>query len=85
MTMKATKRLIDSVWTLECKELPNDRVRVLHYSRHDAEGYEKESELPKLRTILDKERNLLAVEIDGWTYAVINQKHIFDYGRPTAK
>ena len=44
--MKATKRLITSVWTVEFEKVSDGKVKILNYSRNDSEGYEREKELP---------------------------------------
>ena len=52
--MKATKRLIDSVWTVEYNILSPTEVEILKFSREDPEGYEKERQLPQCGIIEDK-------------------------------
>jgi hypothetical protein len=93
MTMKATKRLIDSVWTLEYEFVPGGGVKILNYNREDPEGYEKEHDLPQCRIIEDEKRNITDVLIrnqykpfDGvtkdncdWDLKVVNPRYIFDY------
>lgn len=43
----AVKRLIDSVWAIRYEILPSNKVKIISYSREDAEGYDREDELPK--------------------------------------
>jgi hypothetical protein len=92
--MKATHRLIDSVWTLEYELDEAGNITILKYSRSDQEGYDKEKELPQCTVVENTERTVLAVYIRdsyepfGWVnanncdrvYVVSNPKHIFDYG-----
>ena len=54
--MKATLRLIDSVWTAEFEVINKTEktVRLIKFSRDDSEGYEKERELPQC-TIVETE------------------------------
>lgn len=91
--MKATKRLIDSVWTLEYEFVPGGGIKILNYNREDPEGYEKEDELPQCQIIEDDHRTVTDVLIrnkykpfDGvnkdncdWNVKVVNPKYIFDY------
>ena len=91
--MKATKRLIDSVWTVEFNILNENEVEILKYSREDPEGYEKERELPQHRLVEDENRTAVELLIRDkydafeWVneencdhrYKVTNPKHIFDY------
>ncbi len=80
-TEKATKRLIDSVWTLEFRRVAGaDRlIEVVNYSRDDKDGYERALQLPKLKTTENSDRILTHAEIDGKTYAVQNPQHVFSY------
>ncbi|RPJ74278.1 MAG: hypothetical protein EHM20_10880 [Alphaproteobacteria bacterium] len=90
---KATKRLIDSVWTVTYKLLENGKVEILGYNREDREGYEKEGKLPMCR-ILEEEKGRIAKELllmpyESHTfcnesncterYVIENQKNIFSY------
>ena len=91
--MKATKRLIDSVWTLEFEVLNENEVKILKYSRDDKEGYDNERILPQCRVVEDDDRNAISVLIRDkydafeWvdekncdkTYKVANVMHIFSY------
>ena len=91
--MKATKRLIDSVWTVEYNVIDNDFVEIISYSREDKEGYEKENILPQCSVIEDDKRNFIGLMVKdvptflGWVnlqngdhdYAVVNPKHVFSY------
>lgn len=89
--IKATKRLIDSVWTVEFEDLGNNQARIIRYSRNDEEGYEKEGKLPYGTVIEDEGRTVTGVRIDShhWsddknktvkTYTVVNPDHVFSYG-----
>ena len=91
--MKATKRLLDSVWTLEFEVLNENEVKILKYSRDDKEGYDNERTLHQCRVVEDDDRNAISVLIRDkydafeWvddkncdrTYKVANVKHIFSY------
>ena len=90
-TKKATKRIINNVWTIEYKII-GDRAKIIKYSRDDEEGYEREKELSTGIIRQDKDRT--AQELHIWNesrpsywykedpdkiYDIINKKHIFDY------
>jgi hypothetical protein len=90
--MKATKRLITSVWTLEYEITPSGKLHILNYSRKDPEGYERESELQQCTLIETDQRVVIEVllrpyETYEWVtvenatqrYEVDNPKHIFSY------
>jgi hypothetical protein len=92
--MKATKRLIDSVWTIEYEILESGEAEILRYSRDDVEGYEKEKELPLGHIVEDEQRTAVmlilspykpfqyladATDFQAKTYMIANQKHIFSY------
>jgi len=90
--MKATKRLISSVWTVEYVILNKDQVLILNYSREDPEGYAREHELPQCELEQAEGRIVTHLLIRpyksfGWVdrknatevYQVMNPKHIFDY------
>lgn len=93
--MKATKRLIDSVWTVEYNVLNDFQIEIVSYSREDKEGYEKEGSLPQCSVIEDSKRNFVGLLVKDvptpyrldWVnlqnadheYTVVNQKHVFSY------
>lgn len=90
--MKATKRLISSVWTLEYEITEEGKMRILSYTRDDPEGYERESELQQCSLIETDKRIVVEVllrpyEPFGWVtvenatqrYEVENPKYIFNY------
>jgi len=81
--MKATNRILDSVWTLTYTTINNHTIEILNYNRDDPEGYEKESKLPKYTIIEDEKRTVIFVKIleDGiiTIYEVNNPKYIFSY------
>jgi len=61
--MKATKRVISAVWTLEYT-LQNDGSVFIHaYSRDDPEGKLREHALPKVRVVEDANRTVTAVHL----------------------
>ena len=61
--MKATKRLLDSVWTLEYIINDDNTITIIKYGRDDNEGYEKEKELPRCKIIEDGERGRKALRV----------------------
>lgn len=90
--MKATQRLIDSVWTLEYEITPENKLRILNYSRKDEEGYRKEKELMQCELIETEKRIVVGVllkpyEPFQWVteenatekYEVENPQFIFSY------
>lgn len=91
--MKATHRLIDSVWTLEYEVISETEIKILNFSRDDEEGYKKEKQLPQCSIIEDNERTVTEVMIRNtfdpfnWVnrdncdhvYKVINPQHVFSY------
>lgn len=90
--MKATNRLISSVWTLEYEITEGGKMRILNYSRKDPEGYERESELLQCTLLETDDRIVVEVllrpfEPFGWVtvenatqrYEVENPQHIFAY------
>jgi len=93
--MKATKRLLDSVWTLEYILNDNNTITIIKLGRNDDEGYEKEEKLPRFKVVESGEREALKVIIQAYespfthlpnennphsTYDVANKGHIFSYG-----
>jgi len=89
-TKKATKRIINNVWTIEYKII-GDRAKIIKYSRDDEEGYEREKELPmgEIKEGEDRIADKLVIW-DNWgpnwkiqdpdkIYDIINKKHIFSY------
>lgn len=93
--MKATKRLIDAVWTVEFEIVSEGKIRILNYSRDDPEGYQREKELPQCEL---KEANdriathlwLKPYKSNEWVtkdnvteiYEVVNPQFIFSYKKP---
>ena len=92
-TKKATKRLLDSVWTVEFKEVSPTEVEIVRYSRDDQEGYDRERKLPQGVLVETENRTvthlLIREEFDSHNWVnetnadrkllVVNPKHIFDY------
>jgi hypothetical protein len=89
----ATKRLIDSVWTVSFEVV--DGKAVIHsYGRGNAEGYKRERELMQVTLIEDDDRTVKELllkpytQFNGWVnadncterYEVANPGHIFGYG-----
>lgn len=90
--MKATERLIDSVWTLEYEITPSGKLHILNYSRKDPEGYEREKELMQCNLLETDQRIVIEVLLRPYQpfewvtvenaterYEVDNPKHIFSY------
>lgn len=91
--MKATHRLIDSVWTVEYNTVSPTEVEVIRISRDDKEGYERERQLPQCKIVEDDKRIVIELLVRdsfnsfNWvnpencdhTYKVVNPKHIFSY------
>lgn len=90
--MKATKRLLRSVWTLEYEITDEGKMRILNYSRDDREGYDREQELLQCALIETDQRIVVEVllrpyEPFEWVtvenatqrYEVENPQHVFTY------
>jgi hypothetical protein len=78
MLIKATHRLIDSVWTITA-DIQDGKAKLLDYNRDDPEGYLQERTLPKGKVIEGEGRVVEHLVIDGERYTVTNPKHVFDY------
>lgn len=88
---KATKRLLDSVWTITFIVI-DGKAYILNYSREDADGYENETKL-MLGSIIETEgRTASSIVLCPYdsskianmsnateTYEIGNPKYIFDY------
>lgn len=86
----ATKRLIDSVWTM-AYEMKDNQVVIHSYDRDNPIGYDKEKELPQFEMIEGDKRVVTGVIIaeeyqqfrrgidDGVEYTVANPKYVFSY------
>ena len=92
--MKATKRLIDAVWTVEFYILSEGKVVIMNYARDDPEGYNREKELPQCELIEIDNRIvthlwLKPYKSNEWVnkdnvteiYEVVNPQHIFSYNK----
>lgn len=91
--MKATNRLIDSVWTVEFNVISDTEVEILKFTREDIEGYEKEKQLPQCAVIEGDKRTfeklLVRNSYDQFgrvnkdncdnEYTVVNPRYIFNY------
>jgi len=92
--IKATHRIIDSVWTLEYEIVSKDSIRILNYSRDDIEGYNKEKELPQCRIIENPNGRIIESVLvrnefkpfdwvnannADFNYTVVNPQYIFSY------
>ena len=78
MQIKATHRLINSVWTVTA-DISGNTATIKAYSRNDEDGYRLEHSLPKGRLIEGEGRIVEGLEIDGETYTVNNPQHVFSY------
>jgi hypothetical protein len=94
--MKATERMINSVWTVEYEIVSEGKVKILAYNRDDEEGYKREKELPRCKVIEDRVRNVkglrispvqpfsyMSIEQDDNSeyFEVVNVQHIFSYSK----
>jgi len=94
--MKATERMINSVWTVEYEIVSEGKVRILAYNRDDEEGYEREKELPRCKIIEDRVRNVVGLrispvqpfsymsiekDVDSEYFDVVNVQHVFSYSK----
>ena len=91
--LKATHRLIDSVWTVGYNIVNENEIEVISFNRNDPEGYKNERTLPQCTVIEDDKRNFVGLMVRDkfysfdWvnkenadhTYKVVNQKNVFDY------
>lgn len=78
MQIKATHRLLDSVWTVTA-DISGNTATIKAYSRDDEDGYRLEKSLPKGHLIEGEGRIVEGLEIDGETYTVNNPQYIFSY------
>lgn len=85
----ATKRLIDSVWTLGYNET-EEGIEIVSYDRENPIGYKQEKTLPQVNIIEDDERTIIGVQFRDYTYSfqdagygtelkVLNPQYIFAY------
>lgn len=87
--MKATERLIVSLWTLEYEVVENGKAKILNYSKTDQEGYDREEELPQFRLIETDECIVTHILLKPFSrgewvttevYEVVNPQHVYSYG-----
>jgi len=79
-TLRATKRLLDSVWTIEFVINNDDTVTIARYDRTNAIGYEQERNLPSVRLVEDSKRNVIAISLnDDIELPVENVQNVFSY------
>lgn len=90
----ATKRRINSVWTVVYEHTTAGKVRILKYSRDIEAGYEREKDLPRCSLVETGERvvthlilapyadsRYCASEVSGAeTFEVENPQFVFSYG-----
>jgi hypothetical protein len=88
----ATKRLIDSVWTLGYKQISPSEIEIVSYDRKNQIGYDQEKTLPRVHLVEDDKRTVLGVHIcenatsKSWAskddpyFKVVNPDHVFSYG-----
>lgn len=93
--LKATKRLLDSIWTVSYNVLNENEIEIIGYNRDDPEGYKNECNLPQCTVIEDDKRNFIGLMVRekfkfnyfDWVnsknadhiYKVVNPKHITSY------
>jgi hypothetical protein len=91
--MKATKRLIDAVWTLEYEIVDDKTIKIIQYNSSDPEGYQKEKQLPRCELEETKDRTVISVWIKPYVpfeyamvkdhkakkYEVVNPQFVFSY------
>ena len=82
MKIKATHRLLDSVWTVTA-HISINTATIVAYSRDDEDGYRLEKSLPKCQLYTGNDRIVKRLEIE-WggnrrAYTVNNPQHIFSY------
>lgn len=94
--VKATHRLLDSVWTAEYEVISESEktIKLIKYSRNDPEGYNRERELPQCTDIEAEGRIITHLMVRDkykpfdWVsekdcdriYKLINPDHVFSYG-----
>ena len=82
MKIKATHRLLDSVWTVTA-HISISTATIVAYSRDDEDGYRLEDSLPKCQLTEGNDRIVKSLEINwgGNTrrYTINNPQHIFSY------
>lgn len=93
--MKATHRLIDSVWTVEYEILSPTEIKIIRFSREDPEGYQRERELPQCTVKEENDRTFVGLYVRdkyepfSWCsalncdheYTVVNPMYVFDYNQ----
>ena len=79
--LHATKRLLDSVWTLAFIAHEDGTTTILRYDRENEIGYEQERELPRVQLTEDADRNVTAITLDGHDVSipVRNIGNVFAY------
>ena len=79
--LHATKRLLDSVWTLAFIAHEDGTATILRYDRENGIGYDQERELPRVQLTEDADRNVTAITLDGHDVSipVRNIEHVFAY------
>jgi len=84
----ATKRLLDSVWTVAFTVTKDGKATIHGYSRDCQLGYDLEGDLPVCRLIEGPGREVKALDVKLATeagsrstlYQVSNPRHVFSYG-----
>ena len=80
----ATKRLLDSVWTLAYKEVGAD-IEIVSYDRENSIGYAQENYLPTVRLVEGEGRVVQGAEIlpvkslKTRYFLVANPQFVFSY------
>lgn len=88
----ATRRLIDSVWTLVYELVEPGKIKIIAHDRQNPIGYEKERELKQYVLREDEDRNIIEVGISEYQqlelltlekaesiFEVINPQYVFSY------
>lgn len=72
----AIRQLINATWVLKYKQINQESIEILQYSRDDS-FYKKQ--YPECIFIETEGRVVTHVRIDNYTYNVVNPQHIFSY------
>lgn len=62
--MKATKRLITNIWTVDYEDHGDGSVTINSYRHDDSDGYEQENQLPRVKLIETENRVITGIWID---------------------
>jgi len=79
MKVLLIKRIICTVWTIDCEFHDDNTVTINKYSSSIQDGYDYEFILPQGEIVEDINRTAIAVSVRGKELKVRNPKFIFDY------